>query len=91
LEVNGRDRPGLLHDVTAAISEQGLQIASAHVTTYGVRAVDVFYVKDVFGLKVENERRLGVLRDALLGALANPDEAAAPALPTRKRRRVAAG
>ncbi len=35
LEVNGRDRPGLLHDVTAAISEQGLQIASAHVTTYG--------------------------------------------------------
>ena len=31
LEVNGRDRPGLLHDVTAAISEQGLQIASAHV------------------------------------------------------------
>ena len=58
LEVNGRDRPGLLHDVTAAISEQGLQIASAHVTTYGVRAVDVFYVKDVFGLKVENERKL---------------------------------
>jgi [protein-PII] uridylyltransferase len=33
LEVNGRDRPGLLHDVTAAISDQGLQIASAHVTT----------------------------------------------------------
>ena len=76
LEVNGRDRPGLLHDVTAAISEQGLQIASAHVTTYGVRAVDVFYVKDVFGLKVENERKLAALRDALLEALANPDEAA---------------
>jgi [protein-PII] uridylyltransferase len=75
LEVNGRDRPGLLHDVTAAISEQGLQIASAHVTTYGVRAVDVFYVKDVFGLKVENERKLGQLRDALLDALASPEEA----------------
>ena len=70
LEVNGRDRPGLLHDVTAAISEQGLQIASAHVTTYGVRAVDVFYVKDVFGLKVENERKLAQLREALLAALA---------------------
>jgi len=91
LEVNGRDRPGLLHDVTAAISEQGLQIASAHVTTYGVRAVDVFYVKDVFGLKVENERKLVVLRDALLDALANPDEAEAPEeVPARKRRRVAA-
>ena len=69
IEVNGRDRPGLLHDVTAAISEQGLQIASAHVTTYGVRAVDVFYVKDVFGMKVENERKLGQLRQALLAAL----------------------
>ena len=33
LEVNGRDRPGLLHDVTAAISDEGLQIAFAHVTT----------------------------------------------------------
>lgn len=72
IEVNGRDRPGLLHDVTAAISDQGLQIASAHITTYGVRAVDVFYVKDVFGLKVENERKLGPLRAALLEALAPP-------------------
>ena len=91
LEVNGRDRPGLLHDVTAAISDQGLQIASAHVTTYGVRAVDVFYVKDVFGLKVENERKLAPLREALLKALANPDEAVpVQAVPARKRRRIAA-
>jgi [protein-PII] uridylyltransferase len=74
LEVNGRDRPGLLHDVTSAISEQGLQIGSAHVTTYGVRAVDVFYVKDVFGLKVENERKLNGLRDALLAALTRAGE-----------------
>jgi [protein-PII] uridylyltransferase len=73
IEVNGRDRPGLLHDVTAAISEQGLQIASAHITTYGVRAVDVFYVKDVFGLKVENERKLGALRRALETALVAPE------------------
>jgi [protein-PII] uridylyltransferase len=91
LEVNGRDRPGLLHDVTAAISEQGLQIASAHVTTYGVRAVDVFYVKDIFGLKVENERKLTQLREALLAALSNPDEVPLPVLPARKRRRAAAG
>ena len=74
IELNGRDRPGLLHDVTAAISEQGLQIASAHITTYGVRAVDVFYVKDVFGLKIENERKLASLRAALLAALVTPAE-----------------
>jgi [protein-PII] uridylyltransferase len=91
LEVNGRDRPGLLHDVTTAISEQGLQIASAHVTTYGVRAVDVFYVKDVFGLKVENERRLAKLRMALLEALGDVDEAppiTTPVPAVRRRRRA---
>ena len=82
LEVNGRDRPGLLHDVTAAISDAGLQIASAHVTTYGVRAVDVFYVKDIFGLKVENERKLNQLRDALLAALEPPSDEVDQ--PTRK-------
>ena len=94
IEVNGRDRPGLLHDVTAAISAQGLQIASAHVTTYGVRAVDVFYVKDVFGLKVENERKLRPLREALLAALASTEEAPPVPLPVpalRRRRRVVGG
>ncbi|MEO8715657.1 MAG: bifunctional uridylyltransferase/uridylyl-removing protein, partial [Acetobacteraceae bacterium] len=89
VEVNGRDRPGLLHDVTAAISAQGLQIGSAHVTTYGVRAVDVFYVKDVFGLKIENERRLRDIRAALLQSLENSDDLPAPVsqpLPVRRRR-----
>ena len=96
VEVNGRDRPGLLHDVTAAISDEGIQIASAHVTTYGVRAVDVFYVKDIFGLKVENERKLAALRESLLKALASPDEVP-PAeagshevVPRARRRRTAA-
>jgi [protein-PII] uridylyltransferase len=92
LEVNGRDRPGLLHDVTAAISDQGLQIASAHVTTYGVRAVDVFYVKDVFGMKIENERKLRQLREALLLSLNNPDDVIPPIAvpPIRKLKRAAA-
>ena len=89
VEVNGRDRPGLLHDVTAAISQAGLQIASAHVTTYGVRAVDVFYVKDVFGLKVENDRRLETLREALLAALEGPEETGHAQQPVPRRRRRA--
>ena len=86
LELNGRDRPGLLHDVTAAISEQGLQITSAHITTYGVRAVDVFYVKDVFGLKVNSERKLSQLRAALLIALENPDAPTIAPTPEPHRR-----
>jgi len=83
IEVNGRDRPGLLHDVTAAISDQGLQIASAHITTYGVRAVDVFYVKDVFGLKVENDRKLATLRQALETALESVDAPGGGGVATR--------
>jgi [protein-PII] uridylyltransferase len=75
IEINGRDRPGLLHDVTDAISNQGMQIASAHITTYGVRAVDVFYVKDVFGLKISNEQKLSALREALLLVLTRAEEA----------------
>jgi [protein-PII] uridylyltransferase len=56
------------------------------VTTYGVRAVDVFYVKDVFGLKIENERKLGQLREALLLALNNPDDAIPPVMVPRVRK-----
>jgi [protein-PII] uridylyltransferase len=52
--------------------------------------VDVFYVKDVFGLKVENERKLAQLREALLTALASPDDVApAPVPAPAKRRRQA--
>jgi [protein-PII] uridylyltransferase len=58
IEVNGRDRPGFLHIVTRALTRLNLQIASAHITTYGERAVDVFYVKDLFGLKVVNAEKL---------------------------------
>jgi len=58
IEVNGRDRPGFLHVVTRALTRLNLQIASAHITTYGERAVDVFYVKDLFGLKVVNQDKL---------------------------------
>jgi [protein-PII] uridylyltransferase len=77
IEVNGRDRPGLLYDVTAAMTRLGLQIASAHISTYGERVVDVFYVKDVFGLRVEHERKLEQMREALLQALEEPPPAEA--------------
>ncbi|MCQ8277812.1 [protein-PII] uridylyltransferase [Acetobacteraceae bacterium KSS8] len=90
IEVNGRDRPGLLHDVTAAMSQQGMQIASAHITTYGVRAVDVFYVKDLFGLKIGSERKLEELRASLVAVLTRAEDAIArdSAAPARKRSAV---
>lgn len=76
IEVNGRDRPGLLYDITNAMTNLGLQISSAHISTYGERVVDVFYVKDVFGHKVEHDRKLEQIRASLLKALEDPAAAA---------------
>ena len=82
IEVNGRDRPGLLYDVTRALSEVGLQIASAKISTFGEEVVDVFYVKDVFGMKIEHERKLKAAREALMASLTVGSSAPA-ALPRR--------
>ena len=76
VEVNGRDRPGLLHDVTAALIALGVSVVTAHVSTYGERAVDVFYVKDVYGLKIEHAGKLATIHARLLAALAEPAPAA---------------
>ena len=70
IEINGRDRLGLLLDVTATLTAEGLQISSAHISTYGERVVDVFYVKDAFGLKITNEDRIERIREKLLVAIA---------------------
>jgi len=83
VEVNGRDRPGLLYALTRALSGEDVQIGSAQIATYGESAVDVFYVKDIFGLKVTHEAKIERIREALLGALSSiaavAGEAAGPA------------
>jgi [protein-PII] uridylyltransferase len=79
IEVNGRDRKGLLYRLTRALAALKLQIANAKVSTFGARAVDVFYVKDQFGLKIEDERRLKAIRESLMTVLAEPT----PAHPAR--------
>jgi len=84
VEVNGRDRIGFLYDVTAAITALGLSIRTAKITTYGERAVDVFYCVDIFGQKVVEEDKLARIREKLLAALADPDAPAEPAKPRRR-------
>jgi [protein-PII] uridylyltransferase len=70
IEVNGRDRPGLLFDLARTLKDLGLVINSAHITTYGERVVDVFYVKDVFGLKVTQRAKIQRIQKGLTEALA---------------------
>ena len=66
IEVNGRARPGLLFDLARTLKDLGLGINSAHISTYGERVVDVFYVKDVFGLKVTHRAKMQRIQKALL-------------------------
>jgi [protein-PII] uridylyltransferase len=69
IEVEGLDRPGLLSEVTGAISDLSLDIASAHVTTFGEKVIDTFYVTDLTGQKIDNPARLEAIREGLLEAL----------------------
>jgi len=66
LQVSGLDRPGLLYDLTTAIGKLNLNIASAHIATFGEKAVDVFYVVDLTNAKVATAQRQANIRRALL-------------------------
>ena len=79
IEVNGRDRPALLFELTRALTGLNLQISNAKISTYGEKVVDVFYVKDLFGHKVEHDQRLKDIRERLLEVMAdrNATQAAA--------------
>jgi [protein-PII] uridylyltransferase len=93
IEINGHDRPGLLYRLAHTLSALNLQISTAKISTYGEQVVDVFYVKDVFGLKIEHEHKLIAIRDKLMAALADPEASAeaAPAPVRLPERRAARG
>jgi [protein-PII] uridylyltransferase len=65
IEINGLDRVGLLHGLTEALFHLNMNIASAHITTFGEKAVDVFYVTDLTGAKITSETRQKSIEAAL--------------------------
>jgi [protein-PII] uridylyltransferase len=69
IEVDTRDRPGLLFDLARTLSGSNIYIASAVIATYGVQAVDVFYVKDMFGLKLHSKAKQDALEVKLRSAI----------------------
>ena len=70
VEINGLDRVGLLHALTEALFHLNLNIASAHITTFGEKAIDVFYVTDLTGAKIENPTRHAQIEKRLMQVLA---------------------
>jgi [protein-PII] uridylyltransferase len=71
LQVSALDRLGLLYDVTTELSRLNLNIASAHVVTFGEKAVDSFYVTDLTGAKLVSPQRQAAAKRHLLAVLQN--------------------
>ncbi|MEZ5709361.1 MAG: [protein-PII] uridylyltransferase [Blastomonas sp.] len=79
VEVNASDRPALLNLLAFALFDLKLIVHSAHISTYGERAVDTFYVTDLLGEKIESKARLKAMEKRLLEAVGVQEEAAADA------------
>ncbi len=75
IEVNARDRPALLNRLARALFESQLIVHSAHITAYGERAADTFYVTDLLGAKITAPDRLEVIEKALLDAASDQRQA----------------
>ncbi len=79
IEVDTRDRPGLLYDLAHALAQSNVYIASAVIATYGAQVVDTFYVKDMFGLKYYSKSKQRTLEARLQAAIvAGAERAVAP-------------
>jgi [protein-PII] uridylyltransferase len=68
VEINASDRPALLYALARALFQAKVTIHSAHIATYGERAIDVFYLTDLIGDKIETPARLKTLERLLLEA-----------------------
>jgi len=76
IEVDTRDRPGLLYDLARALASANVYIANAVIATYGAQVVDTFYVKDMFGLKYYSESKQRSLEKRIRTAIAEGAERA---------------
>jgi [protein-PII] uridylyltransferase len=69
IDVFAQDRPGLLYTITRTLSELGLSIARAKISTEATRAIDSFYVRDAEGKKLVAATRLAEVRENLETAI----------------------
>ncbi|WP_281825059.1 [protein-PII] uridylyltransferase [Jannaschia rubra] len=76
IEVDTRDRPGLLYDLTQALAQSNISIAQAVIATFGEQVVDSFYVKDLFGLKLMSKAKQDALEKKLRAAITRAAERA---------------
>ena len=89
LEISGLDRPGLLYDLTRSIAALNLNIGSAHISTFGEKVVDVFYITDLTGQKIANIGRQEIIKERLANAVRGEIDLDPAAPLTRKVQRQA--
>ena len=77
IEVVAADRKGLLASLAAAIAETGVDLRGANVATFGEKAVDVFFVTDERGEKLDETRTVEVIEALRRAADLQPENAAA--------------
>ncbi len=72
IDVYAEDRIGLLYHITSCLAAQGVYIHSSKITTEGDKAIDAFYVTDIFGQKIMEKEKLQKIQEALLKTLSGP-------------------
>ncbi len=73
IEITGEDRLGILYEITQALTDHGCDIHFARISTLGNRIVDVFYIQDEWGEKIEEKQKTDRLRQILLKRLTPQD------------------
>lgn len=69
IEIECLDRPGLLSELTGELANLNLDIGSAHVVTFGEKANDSFYVRDLVGHKITSKARLEKIHSGLMDVM----------------------
>ena len=75
LEVKCKNAPGVLYRITKVITGLGCQINTANVSTYGDRVVDIFYLKNAFGSKIDDNKTIEKVRNGIYHILEESDPA----------------
>jgi [protein-PII] uridylyltransferase len=69
VEVFTPDRPGLLYLIAQKLFEMGLNLWMARISTKVDQVVDVFYIQDLSGAKIEDQEKIGMIREELVKLL----------------------
>ena len=69
MDIKCKNAPGVLYKITKTLTSLGIQINTANVSTYGDRVVDIFYIKNMFGSKVDDTITIDKIKKLILKIL----------------------